>query len=52
MIIKPKGCHDIYGYEAKRWQYVSKVIDSLMENIIIILFVHQYLNRVKFFIEV
>lgn len=32
MIIKPKGCHDIYGYEAKRWQYVSKVIDSLMEK--------------------
>ena len=32
MIVKPKGCHDIYGAEAKRWQYVSKVIDSLMEK--------------------
>ena len=32
MLIKPKGCHDIYGIEAKKWQYVSKVIDSLMEK--------------------
>lgn len=32
MITKAKGCHDIYGIEAKKWQYVSKVIDSLMEK--------------------
>jgi len=32
MITKPKGCHDIYGIEAKKWQYVNKVIDSLMEK--------------------
>lgn len=32
MITKPKGCHDIYGKEAKKWQYVNKVIDSLMEK--------------------
>ena len=32
MIIKPKGCHDLYGLEAKKWKYVDKVIDSLMEK--------------------
>ena len=32
MITKPKGCHDIYGTEAKKWQYVNKIIDSLMEK--------------------
>lgn len=32
MIVKPKGCHDIYGIEAKKWQYVSKVIDAIMEK--------------------
>ena len=32
MITKPKGCHDIYGIEAKKWKYVDKVIDSLMEK--------------------
>ena len=32
MITKPKGCHDIYGKEAKNWQYVSKVIDALCEK--------------------
>ncbi len=32
MITKPKGCHDIYGIEAKKWQYVNKLIDSLMEK--------------------
>ena len=32
MIIKPKGCHDIFGKEGKKWQYVNKVIDSLMEK--------------------
>ena len=30
MINKPKGTHDIYGDEAKKWQYVSKVIDEVM----------------------
>ena len=32
MITKPKGTKDIYGTEAKRWQYVSKVIDEVMEK--------------------
>lgn len=32
MINKPKGCYDIYGEEAKKWQYVSKLFDSLMEK--------------------
>lgn len=32
MITKPKGCHDIYGVTAKKWQYVNKMIDSLMEK--------------------
>ena len=32
MITKPKGCHDIYGQEAKKWQYVNKVIDATMEK--------------------
>ena len=29
MITKPKGCHDIYGIEAKKWQYVSRLIDEV-----------------------
>lgn len=32
MITKQKGCHDIYGNEAKKWQYVNTVIDALMEK--------------------
>ena len=32
MITKPKGCHDLYGIEAKKWKYIDKVIDSLMER--------------------
>ena len=32
MITKPKGTIDIYGLEAKKWQYVSKVIDEVMEK--------------------
>lgn len=32
MLVKPKGCHDIYGVEAKKWQYVNKVIDDLMNR--------------------
>ena len=32
MITKPKGTKDIYGSEAKKWQYVSKVIDEIMEK--------------------
>ena len=32
MITKPKGCHDLVGLEAKKWKYVDKVIDSLMEK--------------------
>ena len=30
MLAKPKGTHDIYGIEAKKWQYVNKVIEDLM----------------------
>ena len=30
MLVKPKGCHDIYGLEAKKWQYVNRVIEDLM----------------------
>ncbi len=32
MITKPKGTKDLYGTEAKRWQYVSRVIDEVMEK--------------------
>ena len=32
MLVKPKGCHDIYGVEAMKWQYVNKVIDDLMNR--------------------
>jgi histidyl-tRNA synthetase len=32
MISKQKGCVDLYGTTAKKWQYVNKVIDSLMEK--------------------
>ena len=32
MITKPKGTRDIYGLEAKKWQYVSKIIDEVMEK--------------------
>ena len=32
MINKQKGCLDLYGETAKKWQYVNKVIDSLMEK--------------------
>jgi len=32
MITKPKGCHDIHGLEAKKWQYLNGVIDALCEK--------------------
>ena len=32
MITKQKGTKDIYGIEAKKWQYVNKVIDEIMEK--------------------
>ena len=32
MISKQKGCLDLYGETAKKWQYVNKVIESLMEK--------------------
>ena len=32
MINKQKGCLDLYGMNAKKWQYINKVIDSLMEK--------------------
>lgn len=32
MIIKPKGTIDLYGEEAKRWQYVGRVVDEVMSR--------------------
>ena len=32
MITKPKGTRDLYGTEAKKWQYVNDLIDSLCEK--------------------
>ena len=32
MITKQKGCHDIYGVEAKKWNYVSSVIEAVCER--------------------
>ena len=32
MISKQKGCLDLYGETAKKWQYVNKVIENLMEK--------------------
>ncbi|MDD3241706.1 MAG: histidine--tRNA ligase [Bacilli bacterium] len=32
MITKPKGCHDIYGIEGKKWQYVSNLIDGVCDK--------------------
>ncbi len=32
MIVKPKGTYDLYGSEAKKWQYVNGVIDDLMSK--------------------
>lgn len=32
MITKPKGCHDIYGIEAKKWKYVNDLIESVCEK--------------------
>ncbi len=32
MITKPKGCHDIYGQEGRKWKYVEEVIDMVMKK--------------------
>ena len=32
MITKPKGCHDIYGLEAKKWKYINNLIDAVCER--------------------
>ncbi len=32
MITKPKGCYDIYGKEAKNWQFLNQIIDEVMTN--------------------
>ncbi|MBD9105979.1 histidine--tRNA ligase [bacterium] len=32
MITKPKGCHDIYGMEAKKWKYIINLIDAVCER--------------------
>ena len=32
MITKPKGCHDIYGDQARKFKYVDQVIDDLMKE--------------------
>ena len=32
MIQRPKGCHDIYGRDAKIWKYVDSIVDAVMEK--------------------
>ena len=32
MITKPKGTYDLYGEEMKKWQYVSRVVDEVMDR--------------------
>lgn len=32
MITKPKGTKDLFGSDAKKWQYISNLIDSLCEK--------------------
>ncbi len=32
MITKPKGTYDLYGDEIRKWQYVSRVVDEVMER--------------------
>src|SRR5574344_2182007 len=32
MINRANGCHDIYGTEMKKWQYVSNLIDGVCEK--------------------
>lgn len=32
MITKPKGTYDLYGEQMKKWQYVSRVIDEVMDK--------------------
>ena len=32
MITKPKGTYDLYGEQVKKWQYVSHVVDEVMER--------------------
>ena len=32
MITKPKGCHDIYGIEGKKWQYINNLIDGVCDK--------------------
>ena len=31
MIVKPKGTYDLYGEQMKKWQYVSRVVDEIMD---------------------
>ena len=32
MITKPKGTYDLYGSDAKKWQFISRAFDELMER--------------------
>ncbi len=32
MITKPKGTYDLYGEQMKKWQYVSRVVDEVMDR--------------------
>lgn len=32
MITKPKGTYDLYGTQMKKWQYVSRVVDEIMDR--------------------
>ncbi len=32
MIVKPKGTYDLYGEQMRKWQYVSCVVDEVMDR--------------------
>ena len=32
MIQRQKGCNDLFGREAKIWQYVNSVVDDILEK--------------------
>ncbi len=32
MITKPKGTYDLYGEQMRKWQYVSRVVDEVMDR--------------------
>ena len=32
MITKPKGTYDLYGEQMRKWQYVSRVVEEVMDR--------------------